>query len=113
MKGSMMRWLEIREEMGFEITSFELVGCILDAYNLIGRITFSTFAHVKLDTSNKEKTNRTEAEEILINEILWFDPLDALDHLEHHYTSNVDLIVQRRDAMALRYYLKKYTDLLK
>lgn len=104
---------EIREEMGFEITSFELVGCILDAYNLIGRITFSTFAHVKLDTSNKEKTNRTEAEEILINEILWFDPLDALDYLEHHYTSNVDLIVQRRDAMALRYYLEKYTDLLK
>ena len=104
---------EVMEEMGYPITSFEMIGSILDAYNLIGRITLSSFAHVKLDTSERYGTERTEAEEILIKEIVWLDPLEALDRLEHHYSSKVDLIVQRRDACALRYYLENHTDLLK
>ena len=57
--------------------------------------------------------NRTEEEQILISEVLWLDPLEALEILEHRATSKVDRLVMRRDAMALRYYLKNYTDLLK
>ena len=96
---------EIEEEMGYSIKEYELVGCILDAYNLIHRITLSTFVHVKLDTSNKKKMHRTEAEEILIKEIVWLDPKDALKRLKV-YTSKVDEIVQRRDEAALIYYLR-------
>ena len=65
----------------------------------------STFVHVKLDTSNKKKMHRTEAEEILIKEIVWLDPKDALKRLKV-YTSKVDEIVQRRDEAALIYYLR-------
>ena len=104
---------EVKEEMGLKITEFEMIGCILDTYNLIGRITLSCFAHVKVDSSKTEETERTEEEKILINEILWLDPLEALDRLKHRYTSEVDLIVQRRDAAALEYYLKNCTDTLK
>ena len=92
--------------MGYSIIDYEVVGCILDAYNLIGRITLSTFLHVHVDTSKKEELHRTEAEQILIKEILWLDPLKALDRLENQFSSKVDLIVQRRDAAALRYYLE-------
>ena len=96
---------EIDEEMGLTMENYEVVGCILDAYNLIGRITVSSFLHVKLDTLKRKTMHRTEEEQILINEIVWLDPLEALDRLEHDYHSKVDLIVQRRDAAALRYYL--------
>ena len=96
---------EIDEEMGFTFHEFEVLGSILDAYNLIGRITLSTFVYVKLDTSVCRQVHRTEAEEILIREILWLDPLEALHRLEEDYHSDVDRIVQRRDAAALRYYL--------
>ncbi len=97
---------EIEEEMGYTIRAYEIVGCILDAYNLIGRITLSTFVHVLLDTSKSRQTQRTEAEQILIKEIIWLEPLKALDVLENHCSSSVDRIVQRRDAKALRYYLE-------
>ncbi len=98
---------EIGEEMGYRMKKLEMLGSILDAYNLIGRITLSHFAHVLLDTSEKRPLHRTEAEEILIKEIVWLDPLVALDRLRHSYSSNVDLIVQRRDAVALEYYLRE------
>ena len=98
---------EIGEEMGYRLKKLEMVGSILDAYNLIGRITLSHFAHVLLDTSEKMPLHRTEAEEILIKEIVWLKPLDALERLKHQYYSSVDLIVQRRDAAALEYFLKQ------
>ena len=96
---------EIEEEMGYTIREYEMVGCILDAYNLIGRITLSSFMHVKLDTSLRHQTHRTEAEEILISEIVWLDPQSAIERLKKT-SSKVDLIVQRRDLLALEYYLK-------
>ncbi len=97
---------EISEEMGYGIKSIEMVGCILDTYNLIRRITLSCFAHVSLNLDEEKKTERTEAEEILIREILWLKPEEALDRLEHGWRSDVDFLVQRRDAAALRYYLE-------
>ncbi|MBQ6334365.1 MAG: NUDIX hydrolase [Erysipelotrichaceae bacterium] len=97
---------EIREEMGYEIKSFEMIGSILDAYNLIGRITLSAFVHVLIDTSSVHEMERTMEEQILIKEILWLDPEEALYRLENVNKNKVDLIVQRRDAAALRYYLQ-------
>ena len=104
---------EIGEEMGYGIREMQVIGCILDAYNLIGRITLSSFAHVKLDTSARQETARTFEEEILIREIVWLDPIEAVKKLKDDHHSKVDLIVQRRDAMALEYYLKNYTDLIR
>ena len=104
---------EIGEETGFKVKKIELIGSVLDTYNLIGRITFSTFFHCLLDTADTVKTKRTEEEEILISEILWYDPLEALDILEHHGINRCDRLVQKRDAAALRYYLENYTKLLK
>lgn len=103
---------EIMEELGCKVKEMEYIGTIVDTYNLIGRITYSSFFHCKID-SHFEETNRTEEEKILIREIVWLDPLEALDWLENRHFSKVDVIVQRRDALALRYYLQNYTDLLK
>ena len=97
---------EIMEEMGFKTKGMEIVGSILDAYNLLGRVTYSSFAHVYVDTKENFALERTEAEQILIKEIVWLPPEEALYRLEHIYSSKVDLIVQRRDAAALRYYLE-------
>ncbi|MCR4854875.1 MAG: NUDIX hydrolase [Erysipelotrichaceae bacterium] len=97
---------EILEEMGYKSKKMTMIGHVLDAYNLIGRITYSSFAHVLLDTSQSFLPERTEEEKILIKEILWLDPEEALYRLEHQFTSKVDLIVQRRDAAVLRYYLE-------
>ena len=96
---------ECREELGHEIHGIELMGSILDTYNLIHRITLSTFFHAYID-EKEVSMHRTEEEQILIKEIVCLDPLAALDRLEHHAAHDVDKLVQRRDALALRYYLK-------
>ncbi|MBO7697859.1 MAG: NUDIX hydrolase [Erysipelotrichaceae bacterium] len=97
---------EIREETGLECQSVELLGSIYDAYNLIKRITFSTFFFCKVDTSKHSQTHRTEEEEILISEIVWLEPDEALEWLENRHEFKVDRLVQQRDALALRYYLE-------
>jgi 8-oxo-dGTP pyrophosphatase MutT (NUDIX family) len=96
---------EVREELGHEVHGIELVGSIVDTYNLIHRITLSTFFHAYID-EKEGLMHRTEEEEILIREIVCLDPLVALDRLEHQAIHDVDKLVQRRDALALRYYLK-------
>ena len=97
---------EVKEEIGLNVLECEVIGSILDTYNLINRVTLSTFFHCKVDTNNAHKMHRTYEEEVLIKEVLWLDPYEALDRLEHCAKSNVDKIVQRRDAAALRYYLE-------
>ena len=103
---------EVKEEVGYDIKEFELIGAIVDTYNLINRITFSTFFHCLIDENNKHEIHRTIEEKTLIKEIVWLKPLDALDYLKNSAKSNVDKIVQRRDYVALEYYLKNYTKLL-
>ena len=96
---------EVREELGHEVHGLELIGSIVDTYNLIHRITLSTFFHGYIDDRDIPM-HRTEEEEILIKEIVCLDPLAALDRLEHQAVHAVDKLVQRRDALALRCYLK-------
>ena len=96
---------EVLEETGYQVTFYELVGAIIDTYNLIGRITYSTFFHCTVNSANRQPSHRTEEEQILIKEIVWLTPEEALDWLENRAESNCDKIVQRRDALALRYYL--------
>ena len=96
---------EIEEEMGLKIKHMKLLGSILDAYNLINRITLSTFFYCLVDSNSYTATHRTEEESILIKEIVWLKPEEALDRLKNNAKSNVDKIVQRRDYQALKYYL--------
>ena len=103
---------EIQEEVGYGVRNMAILGAIIDTYNLIHRITYSTFFVVDLDTSEMLETHKTEEEEILISEVVWLDPLEALNRLEKDEGSAVDRIVQRRDAFALRYYLENFTDLI-
>ena len=96
---------EVMEELGLEVQSCEYVGTIIDSYNLIKRITVSSFFHCLVDSSALQETHRTEEEQILIKEIVWLTPEEALDWLDNRCEHKVDKLVQRRDAMALRYYL--------
>lgn len=97
---------EIKEEAGLECKSVELLGSIYDAYNLIRRITFSTFFYCTVDTSSYSGTNRTEEEEILISEIVWLSVDEALGWLRNRHENKVDRLVEKRDLMALEYFLK-------
>ena len=101
---------EVMEELGLEVISCEYIGTIMDTYNLIHRITCSSFFHCLVDSSATEHTNRTEEEKILIKEIVWLTPEEAMDWLENRAEHKVDKLVQRRDAMAMRYYLEKVRD---
>ena len=95
---------EVKEEMGLDIKQCKLLGSIVDAYNLINRITLSTFFYCKVDSSYTGNFKRTQAEELLIKDIVWLKQEKALERLKIS-KNNVDLIVQRRDLLALEYYL--------
>lgn len=104
---------EIKEETGYDAYDLGLIGSIYDAYNLINRITFSTFFHCRIDSTKKSVSHQTEAEQILIKELLFLKPLEALDWLENRSINPCDKLVHQRDATVFRYYLENYTDLLK
>ena len=97
---------EIKEETGLECEDIQILGSIYDAYNLIKRITFSTFFYCKVNTSSYTQMHRTQEEQILISEVLWLDPNKALDWLTNRHENKVDRLVQQRDLMALKYYLE-------
>lgn len=104
---------EVKEEMGYGIKDIQLLGAVIDTYNLIKRITFSTFFHCVIDEDIKYELHRTIEEKALIKEIVWLKPLEALSFMQNNNKSNVDSLVHRRDAFILKYYLENYTDLLK
>ena len=103
---------EVKEELGYSIKDIKLIGSILDCYNLINRITYSTFFHCYIDEDIKLESNRTDEEQSLIKEVLWLDPLEALDWLENKSMNKCDKLVHARDKLALRYYLQNYTSIL-
>jgi 8-oxo-dGTP pyrophosphatase MutT (NUDIX family) len=97
---------EVMEELGYRVESHELLGTVLDTYNLIRRITCSIFFHCRVHTTKPEETDRTEEEQILFKEVLWMEPEEALDRLENDVRCDIGKLVQQRDALALRYYLE-------
>ena len=48
---------EVMEELGLEVQSCEYVGTIIDSYNLIKRITVSSFFHCLVDSSALQETH--------------------------------------------------------
>lgn len=97
---------EIKEEIGLECESVELLGSIIDAYNLIKRITFSTFFYCKVNTSSFTKINRTEEEKVLISEVVWLTYDEAQDWLNNRHENKCDRLVEQRDSLALKYFME-------
>ena len=101
---------EVREELGYGVSSARYLGEIIDFYNVIKRETHSHFFYVKLDMQDHKHTQLTEEEAILFKDVIWMEPHKALEELETNVHGKVGRIVQRRDAMALRYLLDKHED---
>ena len=96
---------EIKEECGLQVKDISLLGSVLDSYNLINRITLSTFFLVIVDDENIADIHRTEEEEILIKDLLWLSEEEVLEWLINKNENPCDILVQRRDLAAFRYYL--------
>lgn len=103
---------EVREELGYGVRETYYLGEIWDFYNIINRETHSHFFFVWLNTEDVKPLERTEEENRLISNVVWLEPQQALKELENSPESNVDIIVQRRDALALKYLLEKHPELL-
>ena len=104
---------EVREELGYGVREVGYLGEIIDFYNLIKRETHSHFFYVHLNMQDHRKPQLTEEESILFNDVIWLKPDKALDELENNVVGDVGKIVQRRDALALRYLLERHPEWIK
>ncbi|MDF9823718.1 8-oxo-dGTP diphosphatase [Breznakia sp. PF5-3] len=96
---------EIKEEIGYTCEVVKEIGYIVDHYNSLNRETISTYFIVKL-LDHVGGENRSEEELNLIQGIEHYDEEDAMKTLAEYPKRTVNELVQRRDLMALRYYLE-------
>lgn len=96
---------EVKEEIGYNCEIVENIGYVVDHYNLLNRETISTYFIVKL----KEHVggSRSKTEEKLIHGLETYKETDALYELSQYKRRTVDELVQRRDLIALKHYMKK------
>lgn len=99
---------ELREELGATATGLTLLGCVIDRYHLIHRMTFSVYFEATLDQI-LPSTQRTEEETLLIAEVVWLSEQDALKRLSH-YENAVDELIHRRELCALKALLKRHEE---
>lgn len=89
---------EVMEELGLLAENYREIGAIIDRLNPLQRMTCSVFFSADaLDGQNG--LNRTEEEKILIENVLWLTPEEALKQLSVAY-SPIDAFVHRRDLTA-------------
>ena len=72
--------------------------------NPIQRMTCSVFFVAEAD-EQLDETNRTEEEKILIDQVVWLSPDEAIRQFRHA-ESKVDAWVHRRDLRAFIYLLE-------
>ncbi|MEG0314321.1 MAG: NUDIX hydrolase [Erysipelotrichaceae bacterium] len=96
---------EVMEEIGLDCTIISSVGTIIDYYNLIGRRTISNYFVVEL-LPKQYPLNRTEEELTLDMSLKYISVEQALKELTYNNVISVNELIQRRDARALKYYLK-------
>lgn len=101
---------EIEEELGASATNYQILGVVIDRYNIINRMTFSVYFTADLLSLTKT-THRTEEEKILISDVVWLRSNEALSILNHS-DSDVDAIIHRRELCALSALLKDKESLL-
>lgn len=95
---------EVSEEIGYECEIKENIGVVIDHYNLIHRETISNYFIVQL-TDYMGSENRSVEENNLIKGIEFYTEEEALEILGKFEHSSINDLVQRRDYMALRYYM--------
>ena len=99
---------ELLEELGATATDLTLLGCVVDRYHLIHRMTFSVYFEATLDQLHPT-TQRTEEETLLIADVVWLSEKDALKRLTQ-YENTVDELIHRRELCALKALLKRHEE---
>jgi 8-oxo-dGTP diphosphatase len=99
---------ELMEELGASAKSLKLIGCVIDRYHLIRRMTISVYYEAKLDQI-QAVTNRTDEETLLIAEVVWLTEDQALKRLNQHKNA-VDELIHRRERCALQALLKRHEE---
>lgn len=95
---------EVQEEIGYTAKHYCLLGCIIDRLNPIRRMTCSVFFEAEVDVQLSEN-NRTEEEKILIDQVVWLQPDEAIRQFRTA-ESKIDAWVHRRDLRAFIYLLE-------
>jgi 8-oxo-dGTP pyrophosphatase MutT (NUDIX family) len=99
---------ELMEELGATATRLTLLGCVIDRYHLIHRMTLSVYFEATLDQLHST-TQRTEEETILIAEVVWLSEKEALKRLSQSKNA-VDELIHRRELCALTALLKRHEE---
>jgi 8-oxo-dGTP pyrophosphatase MutT (NUDIX family) len=99
---------ELMEELGASARELSMLGCVIDRYHLIRRMTISVYVEAVLDQLHA-LTQRTEEETILIADVVWLSETEALKRLRHHENA-VDELIHRRELCALEALLKRHEE---
>ena len=99
---------EMMEELGATASSLTLLGCVIDRYHLIHRMTFSVYFEATLD-QRYSSTQRTEEETLLIADVVWLSEMEALKRLSQSKNA-VDELIHRRELCALTALLKRHEE---
>ena len=91
---------EVREELGYEIENITEIGTIIDMYNIIGRITQSTFFYASLSSDKKEAIHLTELEKTLLKGVEWYSLDEMAELLNPINKTGVELLINQRDYCA-------------
>lgn len=91
---------EVKEELGYEIKDIVEIGTIIDMYNVIHRITQSTFFYASLVSNEKEETHFTELEKTLLKGVEWYSLDEMIEVLNPNNKLGVELLVNQRDYCA-------------
>ena len=90
---------EVREESGYEVESYRLLGTIIDRYHLIQRETHSHFFVGEVDTTKQGPISRTPQEQKLMEGVVELSYSEALKELTHP-KNKVSKLIYRRDLLA-------------
>lgn len=93
---------EIKEELGFSICRIREIGTIVDTYNILHRVTKSTFFHAYVDQDIQCEPHLTELEKSLFDHVEWYTLEELMKQLNPQNKKGVELLVNQRDYQALR-----------
>lgn len=95
---------EVLEEIGGQASNYRCIGAIIDRLNPIQRLTYNVFFVADLVSLDSD-LNRTDEEKILIEDVVWLSPDEALKQLKQA-ENPIDAFVHRRDLTAFLELLK-------
>lgn len=94
---------ELLEECGFHVRNIESLGLIYEFYHPLGKLSLQNYYVCELERS-EDRTDRTDVEKALVQEIVWLDPFDAIRTFMQ-VKNELGLFVSQRELLALTEYL--------